>query len=621
MRRFLFVALSVLAIAACGSSGGTSTPPAPPAPVAPPPPPPPPEPTFEERLADLAEFDPNPCRAETPGFEALGGWLKNDGRELGGSRVWIDDVGELSDEDSHGARVWSTFTDCAFRSTNDHYNEDGALHWESVRADGGDGIVSFSSAPFWEDIVLPGPGEWSEYPHVRPGILDVEHDGNRDGQRLLRFSGAGNDNGKRTSHLQDAGFQLALQESSTALVILVGGYSGEGDDRAPAADIPARTPSGLTGSSLCDDAAPLCLFAPWSSGGSRAGTSHATPQVAAAMDTVWAVWPDMDVLDLRNLAFDCAENMDAPEGETATTRSYSYSNGRSFTSDTNSTWGHGILSMTCLFTPNGGRQNPVTGNAISGGIYGPVAGPITGASIAGVDYTGRDFGYGFARPVARENYALASLTQAATANLSAVRAISGVYARTYVPGAFRGRLWGRNSFRVDLTAAGNAIGATAGWRLGDLTLQGGIAAQPEGVGSLTGSRAFRAPSTVSAAITAAYGKTLGYGFSAHIQADYWRTLATRGRSLWRSADLRESRFTAALVKRADARILALGRVALGAVWIPPCGWALLGCQCAGQVRRVADVEATAMSIPHVGVANWERVKFPLEGENHGKSRN
>ena len=98
--------LSVLALTACGSSGGTSTPPAPPGPVAPPPPPP--EPTFEERLSNLAEFDPNPCRARTPGFEALGGWLKNDGRELGGSRVWMDDVGELSDPASHGARVWAT---------------------------------------------------------------------------------------------------------------------------------------------------------------------------------------------------------------------------------------------------------------------------------------------------------------------------------------------------------------------------------------------------------------------------------------------------------------------------------------------------------------------------------
>ena len=150
----------------------------------------------------------------------------------------------------------------------------------------------------------------------------------------------------------------------------------------------------------------------------------------------------MDVLDLRNLAFDCAEDMPAPEGETATTQPViPYKNGRTFTSDTNSTWGHGILSLTCLFTPNGGLQNPVTGNAISGGIYGPLAGVVTGASITGVDYTGRDFGYGFAYPVARENYALVSLTQAAprggaaTANLWPVQAISGVYGLTHASGA------------------------------------------------------------------------------------------------------------------------------------------------------------------------------------------
>ncbi len=402
------------------------------------------------------------------------------------------------------------------------------LHWESIRADGGDGITSVVKRSFLGGHSIARTRDmWTEYPYVRPGILDRAHDGNCDGQRLLRIAAAGNDGGKRTScTCREQGFSWPCRNPRPLYSFIVGGYIGEGDERKPA-DTGQRG-----GSSICGDADPLCLFAPWQDPEGGVGTSASTPQVAAAMDTVWAVWPDMDVLDLRNLAFDCAEDMDAPEGETAVTRSYSYSNGRSFTSDTNSTWGHGILSMTCLFTPNGGRQNPVTGNAISGGIYGPVAGPITGASIAGVDYTGRDFGYGFARPVARENYALASLTQAATVNLSAVQPISGNYASTYVPGAFRGRLWERSSFRVDLTAAGNAIGAIAGWRLGDLTLQGGIAAQPEGVGSLTGSRAFRAPSTVSAAITAAYGKTLGYGFSAHIQADYWRTLATRGRSLW-----------------------------------------------------------------------------------------
>ena len=108
---------------------------------------------------------------------------------------------------------------------------------------------------------------------------------------------------------------------------------------------------------------------------------------------------------------------------------------------------------------------------------------------------------------------------------------------------------------VDLTAAaprggaGNAIGAAIQWQSGGLILRGGIAAQPEGVGSLTGSRAFRAPSAVSAAFTAAYGRHLAVGLSAHLQADHWRTLATQGRSLWEGAQLRESRLSAALVKR------------------------------------------------------------------------
>ena len=546
MKTIPVLLLSALALAACGSSGGTSTPPAPPPPVTPPaPPPPPPEPTFEERLADLAAFDPNPCRAETPGFEALGGWLKNDGRALGTSRVWIRDQGSRTAplSESHGARVWASFTACAARSDPDRYFSDEFAFVEARDADGADAIESRSLAPPWQDIPFPEP---SQHPDI--------FNGEREGQRILRVQGLGNENGRRTSFLQGASFQASLLETDNALQIVVGGYSGTGDDRKPAADVPVNPGTGaggsnFSGSSLCSDAAPLCLFAPWEVKGrtdsaTKIGTSHATPQVSAALDTVWAVWPDMDILDLRNLAFDCAEDMPAPEGETAVTRSYSYANGRTFTSDTNSTWGHGILSLTCLFTPNGGLQNPVTGNPISGGIYGPLAGAVTGATISGVDYTGRDFGHGFAYPVARENFALA-----ATANLRPVQAISGVYGSTHAQGAYRGRLWQRGAVSVDLTAAGNAIGTALQWQSGGLILSSGIAVQPEGVGSLTGSRAFRAPSTVSAAITAAYGKGLPNGFSAHLQADHWRTLTTHGRSLWEGAEIRESRLSAALAKR------------------------------------------------------------------------
>ena len=413
------ICLTAMSIAGCGSSGGSSTPPAPPAPVTPPPPPP--EPTFDERLADWAAMDPNPCRARTPGFEALGGWLKDDGRELGTSRVWMRDGGELSDATSHGARVWATLIACAVRTVaEEHYFTDSFEFLAASRADGSDAIRSESLGTPYQDIPFPDPVPLSKY--------FPEQDGARDGQRVLLINGLGNDGGKRTGYLQNSSFQGALTVADTALWVLVGGYVGEGDDRKPA-------DTGLRGgSSICGDADPLCLFAPWAGENNTVGTSVSTPQVAAALDTVWAVWPDMDILDLRNLAFDCAEDMPAPEGETATTRRYSYANGRTFTSDTNSTWGHGILSLTCLFTPNGGLQNPVTGNAISGGIYGPLAGAVTGATISGVDYTGRDFGYGFAYPVARENFALA-----ATANLRPVQAIPGQYADTHAQGAFRGR--------------------------------------------------------------------------------------------------------------------------------------------------------------------------------------
>ena len=562
IRNVLVLAALAVLVSGCGSSGGSSTPPVPPAPVAPPPPPP--EPTFDERLADWAAMDPNPCRARTPGFEAFGGWLKDDGREVGASRVWMRDSGELSDASSHGARVWKTLTECGVRANEDHFFSNSSNFTNMIHMESGDVIASISSSPPWEDIPFPEPVVWGEYPHLGPGNFDIAYDGNREnGQRILSIRSAGNEGGKRTSHLQRAGFQLGLQEFDRALWIIVGGYIGEGEDRKPA-------DSGLRGgSSICGDANPLCLFAPWAGADNVVGTSVSTPQVAAALDTVWAVWPDMDILDLRNLAFDCAEDMPAPEGETAVTRSYSYKNGRTFTSDTNSTWGHGILSLTCLFTPNGGLQNPVTGNAISGGISGPLAGPVAGASIAGVDYTGRDFGYGFARPVVRENLALAALTLtaprggAATANLRPVQAYSGVYGLSHVRGAYSGRLWHSGAVSVHLTAAaprggvGNAMGLVTQWQNGNLTLRGGIAAQPEGVGSLSGSRAFRSPSAVSAALTMAYGREFRPSLSVHLQADHWRTVATRGRSLWDGAELRESRLTAALVQRAGRHEISL----------------------------------------------------------------
>ena len=255
-------------LAACGSSGGTAQPPSPSVPATPPAPPPP-DPTFEERLAEWAEHDPNACRAQTPGFEALGGWLKNDGRELGPSRVWIDDVSELSDSSGHGAQVWSTFTACAVSSTQAQFFTDAQALYRAQEEDGRDAIESLSLG-----LVRP-PDESDPYP--APDYLEQVFDGMRDGLRLLRVQGAGNDDGLITSELWDANFQAALEAKDTALRILVAGYTGKGDDRRPHPE-----------SSICGEADSLCLYGPYEEGG-KAGTSIATPQVAAALDTVWAI--------------------------------------------------------------------------------------------------------------------------------------------------------------------------------------------------------------------------------------------------------------------------------------------------------------------------------------------
>ncbi|MXW19642.1 MAG: hypothetical protein F4Z95_02430 [Gammaproteobacteria bacterium] len=512
----------------------------------------------------MAAFDPNPCRAETPGFEALGGWLKNDGREIGDSRVWLRDSGELDVplEDSHAARVNATFNACGVREIARYVEGASIQSLQSMMDEANLSHGLLISSSFYRSPEFgTDPLEWFRF---------LDNDGDASDTDVMLITGLGNGAGRPTAHVVDYSEDpdvanteyfdslaeaLKPENLDSVLWILVGGHAENDDGEFRLA----------SASSICGTADPLCLFAPFTyeytgDDGSTSiltGTSFSTPQVSAALDTVWAVWPDMDILDLRNLAFDCAENMPAREGDTSTERTFSYSNGREFTSTTNSTWGHGILSLTCLFTPNGGLQNPVTGDAISGGIFGPLAGPVTGASITGVDYTGRDFGYGFARPVARENFALASLAFGGRSTLRPVQASTRHHGVGYAQGAYGGRLWQSGALSVDLTAAGasggfggGAIGAAVGWQSGGWMIRGGIATQPEAVGSLTGSRAFRAPSTVSAAVTAAYAKALPHGFSMHVQADHWRTVATHGRSLWESADLAESRVGASVVKRA-----------------------------------------------------------------------
>ena len=214
----------------------------------------------------------------------------------------------------------------------------------------------------------------------------------------------------------------------------------------------------------------------------------------------------MDVLDLRNLAFDCAENMPCPAGEESMVREYSYLNGRGFTSATNSRWGHGILSLTCLFTPERRacriRPPVMQSPAGSTGPW-PDRSPAL-RSRAWITPAGTS-GMGLRYPVARENWALA-----ATANLERrTEAFSGyshlwAYGSRGVSAARCGPQ--RRDYGSNLTAAapgggaalgaaaGNAIGNPAGWQRGGFMLQSGHGgATRRGQGSLTGLRAFRAP--------------------------------------------------------------------------------------------------------------------------------
>ena len=520
----------------------------------------------------------NDCQQQTPGFEEFGGWLAQRGHYLDvtDSRVWRHTT---DGHDSNGATL-RAFNDCTDdkRTLTTDILADAMLDEPAEFADlprGADARIVLL------DISTPVAGEhtngarhadpqyvWSDagsgwYPtytrdgdgvkflHLQP-LGDWGYESSSGWRSQLRvWNAEGSDMSAWSDTAQEYGWRLpSIQErtgeglrmlanADSSLWLLVGGYTGNGSGRRIHPN-----------SAVCGEAKELCLFAPWEyqytdeegTAQTTAGTAVAAAQVAAALDNVLLLWPDYDLLELRDLVLGCAEDL-GEEGSDAM-------------------WGRGVLSFNCLFTAQGELRDPRTDAILSGGIYGPLAGlyggaldapVIAGGSIPGLDTTGRDFAYPMMRWSHRENHALL----VATGNLGRSQAV-------YLPDGFTRTqglgtpLFARGGFTAGFAAAGDALGAAAQWRTGGFskgtglwTLRGGFAVQPEGTGSLTGERVFRAPVTFSSAISVAFQHSFTQKLSLHIQGNYWMTLNTQPRSLWAGAQLSELRASASLAYRSS----------------------------------------------------------------------
>ena len=516
----------------------------------------------------------NDCQRQTEGFEEFGGWLAQRGyyHNVTDSRVWR----YTSDDNDLSVGTLRTFSDCTDNRrtlTTDILADD--LLIEPLEFE--DLPVSEDARVVLLDITVPAIGDhntgarhedpdyvWSNagsgwYPtytkdgtgakflHVQP-LGDWGYGSHSDWQsQLAEWDRDGSDMSAWTDIAQQYGWRLpSIQEQTgeglrmlingeTSLWLLVGGYTGSGATR-----------SIHPNSAVCGAAKELCLFAPWmyrytddeGQAQTAEGTAVAAAQVAAALDNVLVLWPDYDLLALRDLVLGCAEDLGDKGADVM--------------------WGHGVLSFNCLFTPQSDLRDPRTGAILSGGIFGPLAGPyggaedapsLAGVSISGVDRTGRSFAYPLMRWSYRENDALLAAT-AVPNNSDEIP--------SWELGGFRARsrsatVLQEGSFSARIAASGDALGAVALWRAGGFlarsglwTFRGGLALQPEGAGSLTGTGVFRPPSTLSSAFSAAFQHNFTPTLSLHVQGQYWMTLSTGTRSLWADAQLAEFRASASL---------------------------------------------------------------------------
>ena len=329
----------------------------------------------------------------------------------------------------------------------------------------------------------------------------------------------------------DTGLEATLAPSRT-LWILVGGYDGQGVNRA-------LHPS----SAVCGEMMDLCLFAPWRVGGEQ-GTIAAAAQVAAVADTHLLLWPDYDLMALRDHIFNCAIDMGDP--------------------GVDALWGHGILDVSCVFTPQGELKDPRTGRILSGQVLGP-AQQAALSGMTGLDALGRDFAYPATQFAPRANPALVAIGGQGPARaepagwgypaLAPARLAQTSLAQTRL--AETGNWAFEHSIASGDYYGGGATAITARWSgtpaelalpaAGFLTARFGLAWQPGGAGPLAGTRTFGAPSTFSAGFSADWlSGTPVPGLTVEFNAQAWGTLAAKARTLWQGADLFESRASAAL---------------------------------------------------------------------------
>ena len=564
----------------------------------------------------------NDCQRQTGGFEEFGGWLAQRGHyhNVTDSRVWR----YTSDDNDLKVGTQRTFSDCTDNRrtlTTDILADD--LLAEPVEFD--DLPVSEDARIVLLDITVPTVGDhnagarhenpnyvWSNagsgwYPtftqdgtgakflHVQPlgdwgyrsssGWQSQLAKWDRDGSDMSAWNDIAQRYGWRLPSIQEQtgeGLRMLIN-ADTSLWLLVGGYTGSGGTR-----------SIHPNSAVCGTAKELCLFAPWTyrytddegQPQTAEGTAVAAAQVTAALDNLLVLWPDYDLLALRDLVLGCAEDL-GDEGPDAM-------------------WGHGVLSFNCLFTPQSDLRDPRTGAILSGGIIGPLSGThggagsvasLAGAPISGVDRTGRNFTYPLTRWSYRENHALLAAT-AVPDNSDEIP--------SWKSGGFRARtrsaaVLQEGGFSARISASGDALGAVALWRAGGLlarsglwTFRGGLALQPEGAGSLTGSGVFRAPSTLSSAFSAEFQHNFTATLSLRVQGQYWLTLKTGTRSLWADAQLTEIRASASLHYR-------LGRMR-----------AILQAQYGGGLRGRLEVAERAIGLQRHSAKQLSlRVRVPL----------